>query len=107
MKKLTLFFMITLTLNACKFTESPPLALAKEMCSCLFVSNQSEDYCRSVTKEGRILANYTIDYNRKEIWASGGQMRALSKLNNNPRFGCDIVLLELDPESGVPENHGR
>lgn len=90
--------------TSCKFTESPSGALSKEMCSCIFVSNQDEDYCRSVTKEGRILAKYEIDYNRKEVWARGANFRAMSKLSDKSRFGCNIQVLELDPEAQKPHD---
>ncbi|MCR9203598.1 MAG: hypothetical protein NXH75_03405 [Halobacteriovoraceae bacterium] len=98
--KVTLLFVFAMTLmTSCKYTESPSAALSKEMCSCLFVAEQTEKYCRMVTKESRILANWEADFNRKEVTARGANFRAMSKLDDNPRYGCQIQFIEVDPEA--------
>ncbi|GEM_PF-1643602 len=109
MKSLTkLFFFITLlgTISGCKYTEAPSAGLAKEMCSCIFVSQQTEQYCRMVTKEARILSKFEVDYNRKEVSARGVNFRAMARMDKNPRYGCSLKVVEVDPESAeeYPDN---
>lgn len=98
MKKLMLL-LTALILTSCKYTEAPSAGMAKEMCSCLFVSGQTENYCRMVTKESDILANFEADYNRKEVIAKGVGFMAMAKLDDNPRYGCQIKWVGRDPES--------
>lgn len=98
--KSTLLLSLVMTLvTSCKYTESPSAALSKEMCSCLFVAEQTEKYCRLVTKESRILASWEADYNRKEVTARGANFRAMSRLDDDPRYGCQIQVIEVDPEA--------
>lgn len=85
--------------SSCKFAESPSAALAKEMCSCLFVAEQTESFCRMVTKESQILANWEADFDRKEVWAKGMNFRSMARRDEDPRYGCQIQLVEVDPES--------
>lgn len=99
MNKLISILLAILSLNGCKYTEAPSAGMAKEMCSCLFVSKQTEDYCRIVTKESDILANFVADYNRKEVYAKGVNFHAVGKLSENPRFGCSIQWIEKLNES--------
>lgn len=76
--------------------ESNSLALAKEMCSCLFVSNQDEQYCREVTKESRYLGRYEVDAKRKRVKAytihEKWKYRAFAEFNRErPQFGCKLI----------------
>lgn len=76
--------------------ESNSLALAKEMCSCLFVSKQDEKYCREVTKESRYLGKYEIDHKRKRVKAytihEKWKYRAFAEFNKEkPQFGCKLT----------------
>ncbi len=99
MKKLIALIPLLLMINSCKYTEAPSAGLAKEMCSCLFISGQTEQYCRMVTKESRILAKFEADYNRKEVIARGANFISVAKLGDNPRYGCSIQSIDVDPES--------
>lgn len=98
MKRIALILLGLTLVTSCKYTEAPSAGLAKEMCSCLFISGQTESYCRSVTKESRILAKFEADFNRKEVWARGANFRAMARLDKDARFGCSIQVVEVDPE---------
>ena len=93
MKRIFLISFLIL-FSSCKYTESPSLALAKEMCSCLFIAEQSESYCKMVTKESRILARYEIFENSRTVAARAFSYRATAMLNDDPRFGCQLVDVE-------------
>lgn len=100
MKLFKLFSMtILIALTSCKYTEAPSAGLAKEMCSCLFISGQTEHYCSIVTKESQILAKYEADFNRHEVVAKGAGFYAMAKLDDNARYGCSIKWIKRDPES--------
>jgi hypothetical protein len=43
---------------------------AKDTCSCLFVMNMSQDYCRAFTKADPAVANWTADMSAKTVEAS-------------------------------------
>jgi hypothetical protein len=98
MKKLLLLLPVVL-IASCKFTEAPSAGLAKEMCSCLFISGQTQNYCEIVTKESQILANFEADYNRKEVIAKGAGFVSMAKLDDNARYGCSLKWIKRDPES--------
>ncbi|MFT6069223.1 MAG: hypothetical protein ACJAT2_000300 [Bacteriovoracaceae bacterium] len=66
------------------------MGLAKEMCSCLFVAEQSIGFCKEVTKESRTLAKFKVNWDRKSVEARGLGKKAIGILNDNPRFGCQI-----------------
>lgn len=66
------------------------MALAKEMCSCLFIAKQTQKFCDEVTKEGQIMAKYNVDHENKTVIAKGLGHRAEGRLNQDPRFGCQI-----------------
>lgn len=40
---------------------------AKELCSCIFVAEMPEDYCRAWTKESPAVANARIDRKHKSV----------------------------------------
>ncbi|MCF8060161.1 MAG: hypothetical protein K9K67_12750 [Bacteriovoracaceae bacterium] len=99
LSKTLVFITLLGFVSSCKYTEAPSAGLAKEMCSCIFVSEQTEQYCRMVTKEARILSDFEVDYNRKEVSARGVNFRAMAKMDANPRYGCSLKIVEVDPES--------
>lgn len=108
MRKNLCFIALTLlTLNSCKYTEAPSAGLAKEMCSCLFISGQTEEYCRFVTKESRILAKWEADYNRKEVTAKGANFTSKAVLDENPRYGCSLVSIDQDPQDYDDRHNDR
>lgn len=107
MKKLMMILPLLVLINSCKYTEAPSAGLAKEMCSCLFISGQTEEYCKIVTKESQILADYEADYNRKEVVATGVNFKSMAKLDDNPRFGCSIQNIEVKPIERRPQDFPR
>lgn len=61
---------------------------AKELCSCLFVVGQTEDFCRAWTRASPNLAGFTVDRERKTVrtsallfWRGGAHWV-------DERFGC-------------------
>lgn len=89
----------TLLFNSCKYTESPSASLAKEMCSCLYVSEQSVDYCKMVTKESRYFAKWEADDLAKEVVAKGVNHTSIARMDEDSRFGCTLVSVENAPEN--------
>ena len=89
MKRL-LILSTLLLFTSCKYNEAPSMGLAKEMCSCLFIAEQSLKFCEEVTKESRILAKFEVDFHNKTVVAKGVGHRAEGRLNQDPRFGCQI-----------------
>lgn len=93
------FALVMVLISGCKFLEAPSMAMAKEMCSCLFVSKMDEDYCRSITKEARFMAGYQIDWTQKKVSADGNDYEVLAVYNQSrPRLGCQISKVEHSPE---------
>ena len=97
MTKLILLSFILL-LSGCKYLEAPSMGLAKEMCSCLFVGEQTMNFCREVTKESRFFAKYKVNWDEKLVEARGVGHKSVSRLNENPRFGCSIVSVDEEKE---------
>lgn len=89
MKKFSLLIVVLL-ITSCKYKEAPSMGLAKEMCSCLFVGEQSMEFCKEVTKESRTLAKFKVNWDEKSVEARGLGKKAIGILNENPRFGCQI-----------------
>ena len=61
---------------------------AKEVCSCLFVIEQTEDYCRRWTRASPDIASFRVDRKAKVVESSallfwGARARFVSE-----RFGC-------------------
>lgn len=85
-----LILAVLIFLSGCKLTESPSLALAKEMCSCLYVVKQSKRYCREVNRESRYLSGYKQYDKYKMVIAKGlGHFSRAEYINE--RMGCRIV----------------
>ncbi len=61
---------------------------AKELCSCLFVMQQSEKYCADWTVASPNLASFTIDKTKKIVEASAVVMWHARAHYVNDRFGC-------------------
>ena len=79
-----------LLFSGCKFNESASLALSKEVCSCLYTVKQSASYCKSVTKESEILANYQAFPKDKLVIATGLDHLAAAAYQND-RIGCQVL----------------
>ena len=85
------------------FSESSATALAKEMCSCLFVSLRDDKYCRTVTKESRIFARYKVNTETKTVVARGLGYKSISQYKDDV-FGCHVAEI-LDYNSIKKEWH--
>ncbi len=101
MKKLIFITAPLFVFSACKYTESPSAALAKEMCSCLFVSEQTVDYCKIVTKESRILAKWEAFPEEQKVIARGVNYTSMAKMDEDPRYGCTLLSVERAPENAA------
>lgn len=67
--------LLLLVLGGCERYQDNDLELltayrAKELCSCLFVMEQTEDYCRAYTVAAPNLATFKIDREAKEVSTS-------------------------------------
>ncbi len=60
---------------------------AKQMCSCLFVTGQTEDRCRNESRQYVPISGYTIDWETKAV-----TVRGLGRTNRahfvDERYGC-------------------
>lgn len=68
-----------------------PRYKAKETCSCMFVMNRDEEYCRAFTFANPNLATMSIDLEQKSIqaesllyWSATAQWQA-------PKTGCVLL----------------
>jgi len=61
---------------------------AKEFCSCLFVMEQTEDFCRAWTKASPAVATVRIDREHKVVESSAGLMWGARAHFVDERFGC-------------------
>lgn len=95
MKKIIILFSL-FAISGCKFLEAPSMGLAKEMCSCLFVADQTVNFCKEVTKESRTLAKFKVNWSEKEVEARGAGHKTISRLNDNPRLGCQIIQVDAE-----------
>lgn len=97
MKRPLLLLILILT-SSCKYNEAPSMGLAKEMCSCLFIAEQSMEFCKEVTKESRTLAKFKVNWDERSVEARGLGKKAIGILNADPRFGCQIHEVEDEKE---------
>ncbi|MFO0726988.1 MAG: amidase [Myxococcota bacterium] len=63
---------------------------AKELCSCLFVMGQTEDYCRAYTVAAPNLARFEIDRAGKTVRASAVLMWNARARWVSSREGCRL-----------------
>lgn len=61
---------------------------AKELCSCLFVMEMSEDYCRAWTKASPAVANLRIDREAKRVEGGALLMWGRNARYDDASFGC-------------------
>jgi len=61
---------------------------AKEFCSCLFVMEQTEDFCRAWTKADPAVATLRVDRTRKKVESSTGLLWGARAHFVDARFGC-------------------
>lgn len=63
---------------------------AKDMCSCLFVMNMPEDYCRAYTRASPDVARYSVDREQKTVEASALVLWGARARYVGPRAGCTL-----------------
>ena len=61
---------------------------AKEVCSCLFVQQQTEDYCRAYTVAFPNLATYSVDLEEKVVQAEALLVWSTTARYQSAKFGC-------------------
>ena len=61
---------------------------AKELCSCLFVMEQTEEYCRAWTKASPPIARPRIDYRAKRVSSSAAIIWGASARWVDAQAGC-------------------
>ena len=61
---------------------------ATEVCSCIFVMEQDEDFCRAWTKANPAVATFRVDYERKRVEASAIMLWGTTAHFVDERTGC-------------------
>lgn len=61
---------------------------AKEVCSCVFVMEQTEDYCRAWTKASPDVADFVVDHDEKRVRSSALLFWSAAARFTGPDFGC-------------------
>ncbi|MBK25483.1 MAG: hypothetical protein CME70_15920 [Halobacteriovorax sp.] len=86
-----LFLVILLfSLSGCKFPKVVSAFYAKEVCSCLFVEKQKEEYCHEYGKQIIPIWTKEIDYKNKSVKAFG-LWKSTEASFISLRSGCQIV----------------
>ena len=65
---------------------------AKDACSCLFVMEQTEEYCRAWVKANPPLGRFTIDLNKKIVTSSAAVLWSAQA-----HYVDDVVGCQLEP----------
>ena len=77
-------------LVGCSVAPTTSALFAKEVCSCMFVSEQNDEYCVDYGQLVFKISSYTINMDDKTVMArklgSSHEARYISK-----RFGCRLV----------------
>jgi hypothetical protein len=61
---------------------------AKEMCSCIFVMQQSEEYCKAWTKASPNIKSVSVDYDKKRVESQALTLVGATARYVSPRRGC-------------------
>ena len=61
---------------------------AKDMCSCVFVQQREESYCRDWTKASPNLATMTVDLNTKSVTTAALQYWSATAMFVSDEEGC-------------------
>lgn len=71
------------------FPQVLPSFSAKEFCSCYFVNQQTEIYCRELVRQYLPLKSLEIDESSKEVRATGYFGKQSARYVSE-RFGCEL-----------------
>lgn len=63
---------------------------AKELCSCLFVQEQTEEYCRAWTQASPAIARPRIDFAQKRVTTSALILWGASARFVDGQIGCQL-----------------
>ena len=88
--KLFISLFMLLVLSSCKFPKVVSAFYAKEVCSCLFVVGQSEEYCHNYGKQIIPIWTKEIDKKNKKVKA-WGLWESTQASFISLRHGCQIV----------------
>ena len=93
MRKLFLLFTLILTSACVEGYSHNDLRMltayrAKEVCSCLFVQQQSEAFCEAYTVANPNLATYSVNFDDKTVQAEALMMWSNTAKYNSAQFGC-------------------
>jgi len=73
-----------------KFFKIIPNNFAKEVCSCIFVENQTKNYCQEYGRQMFDISGYQVLEAEKEVLAWGFSFAAKA-VYDGPRYGCRLV----------------
>ena len=85
--KYLIYPLLLLLLSSCGYMKGPSTFFSKEMCSCLFVEKQSENYCKDYLDLTFPVWGYEIDRTKKQVYSQGYFHSATAKFKD-PRLGC-------------------
>ena len=63
---------------------------AKDVCSCLFVMNMPDDYCREWVRASPDVARYSVDRANKTVEASALVLWGARARYQGPHHGCTV-----------------
>lgn len=63
---------------------------AKEMCTCVFVIEQSEDTCHNIVRQYVPISSVTVDRDNKSVTTTG-MFRTNSAKFEGAQYGCTLV----------------
>jgi hypothetical protein len=81
---------LLLTFSSCKISKAVSASFSKEMCSCLFVEGQSENYCRDYAKQMIEVEDYKVDWSGKSVWSRGLKLETVVRFQSKRR-GCQFI----------------
>ncbi|MBN2360794.1 MAG: hypothetical protein JXR83_15170 [Deltaproteobacteria bacterium] len=92
-KRLFVLAALTLGALACDSYSENDLELvtgykAKTMCTCLFVTGQTEQYCAAWSTENPPIASYRIDWDSKAVESQGLLLWGARARFVSERLGC-------------------
>lgn len=91
MTRLALLFTFSVFLGGCSVDkDSTTVFLAKEMCSCRFLVEQSEANCRGAIRIALAAGDVAVDYAHKKVTATSEDKSKQATFKFvSPKFGCE------------------
>lgn len=85
--KVKLLFL--LLLGSCGMAKMPTSYFSKELCSCLFVEMNEENYCLNYVHSSIPVWSHKIDSKEKSV-SSSAFLLSTKYLVKNKKFGCEL-----------------